>query len=80
MFVREEEEVEFQNEVGQQKIMLNKPNTISHTNYEEMKHAHNSNYDNYISDECQSINVKISIIILFNVVDILSQFNVDRLQ
>lgn len=31
--------------------MLNNPNTILHTSDEEMKHAHNSNNDNYLSDE-----------------------------
>ena len=39
--------------------MLNNPSTISHTSDEEMKHAHISNDDNYLSDECQSINVTI---------------------
>ena len=39
--------------------MLNNPNTILHTRDEEMKHARNSNDDNYLSDECESINVTI---------------------
>ena len=60
--------------------MLNNPPTISHTNDEEMKHACNSNNDSYLSDECQSINVTIKNYNLFNVLDILSEFDVDRLQ
>ena len=36
--------------------MLDNPSTISHNSDEEMKHAHNSNY---LSEECQSINVTI---------------------
>lgn len=39
--------------------MLNNPDTLSHTNDEEMKDARSSNDDNYLSDECQSINVAI---------------------
>lgn len=46
-------------QADQQNIMLNNPSTISHTSDEETRHACNSNNDNYLSDEYQSINVKI---------------------
>ena len=36
---------------NQQKVMLNNPNTISHTSDEEMNHTHSSDDDNYLSDE-----------------------------
>ena len=48
-----------QNQVDQQKIILDNPSTIFHTSDEEMRHACNSNDENYLSDECQSINVTI---------------------
>ena len=51
--------MECQKEADQQKIMLNNPTTISHTSDEEMNLARSSNDDNYLSDECQSINVTI---------------------
>ena len=46
--------------------MLNNVSTISHTSGEEMKHAHNSNNDSYLSDECQSIKVIIKHYNFFN--------------
>ena len=56
---RVEEEVECKKQVYQENIMLNNPSTILHTSDEEMRHAHSSNDDSYLSDECQSINAKI---------------------
>ena len=59
MFVKGRGRGGYQKEVDRQNIMLNDPKTISHTSDEEMKHAHSSNDDGYLSDECQSINVTI---------------------
>ena len=58
--------MECQKETDQKKIMLNNPNTTLHTSDEEMKHARSSNDESYLSDEFQSINVTINIIIFFN--------------
>ena len=48
--------MEYKKGVDQQKIMLNNPSIILHTSDEKMKHANN---DNYLSDECQPINITI---------------------
>ena len=51
--------MERKKKVDQQNIVLTFSNTISHTSDKERSYACNSNDDNSLSDEFQSINVTI---------------------